>query len=168
MASNSGRSSTSGITSSQGGDHLTPTSHSDRWLQLLLPSAASSRAELTSNYHPATSAVGRSVKLLLAFASTVIPSFSLLEMHDQNCYCLLDMYVYIFRNGAYSSMKKRSVLRCLLSLICLRCGPHRKHRFQQFLHCCVRTLLSDGSSTGAYLHSRCLAMDVSLATLFYL
>jgi hypothetical protein len=54
--------------------------------------------------------VGRSVKLLLAFASTVIPDFSLLEIHDQDFYSLLDMYV--FGNGASSSAKKASVFLC--------------------------------------------------------
>jgi hypothetical protein len=34
--------------------------------------------------------VGRSAKLLLAFCSTVIPGFSLLEIHDQDFYSLLD------------------------------------------------------------------------------
>jgi hypothetical protein len=36
-ASNGGRSSGSGLTSSQGGDHLTPISYSGGWLQLLAP-----------------------------------------------------------------------------------------------------------------------------------
>jgi hypothetical protein len=44
---------------------------------------------------------GRSVKLLLAFASTVIPGLNLLEIHDQDFYSLLDMYV--FQNGASSA-----------------------------------------------------------------
>jgi hypothetical protein len=48
--------------------------------------------------------------LLLAFASTVIPGFSLLEVHDQDFYSLLDMYV--FRNGASSSTKEGSVFLC--------------------------------------------------------
>jgi hypothetical protein len=34
-------------------------------------------------------AVGRSVKFLLAFASTVIRYFSLLEIHDKDSYSLL-------------------------------------------------------------------------------
>jgi hypothetical protein len=49
----------------------------------------------------------RSVKLLLAFASTVIPGFSILEIQDQDFYSLLDMYV--FRNGASSSTKEGSL-----------------------------------------------------------
>jgi hypothetical protein len=54
---------------------------------------------------------GRSVKLLLVFASTVIPGFSLLEIHDQDYfYSLLDMYV--FRNGASSSTKGGSIFLC--------------------------------------------------------
>jgi hypothetical protein len=47
--------------------------------------------------------VGRLVKLLLILASTVIPGFSLLDIHDQDFYSLLDMYV--FRNGASSSTR---------------------------------------------------------------
>jgi hypothetical protein len=47
--SSGGRSSTSGLYSLQGGDRLTPTSYSDRWLRPVLPSADSSRAGLTSN-----------------------------------------------------------------------------------------------------------------------
>jgi hypothetical protein len=39
-----------------------------------------------------------SVKLLLGFASRVIPSFSLLEINNQEFYSLLDMYV--LRNEA--------------------------------------------------------------------
>jgi hypothetical protein len=54
--------------------------------------------------------VGCLVKLLLAFASTVIPGFSLLEIHDQDSYSLLDMFV--FRNGASSSTKEGSVFLC--------------------------------------------------------
>jgi hypothetical protein len=50
------------------------------------------------------------VKLLLDFASTVIPGFSLLEIHDQDFYSLSDMYV--FRNGASSSPKKGPVFLC--------------------------------------------------------
>jgi hypothetical protein len=38
--------------------------------------------------------VSQSVKLMLAFSSTVIPGFSLLEIHDQDFYSLLDMYVF--------------------------------------------------------------------------
>jgi hypothetical protein len=56
-------------------------------------------------------AVGRSVKLLLVFASTSIPGFSLLEIHDHNFYSLLDTYG--FRNGASSySTKEGSVFLC--------------------------------------------------------
>jgi flagellar biosynthesis protein FliR len=51
--------------------------------------------------------VGRSVKLLLALASTFIPGFSLLEIHDQDLFSLLDMHV--FQNGAFSSAKEGSV-----------------------------------------------------------
>jgi hypothetical protein len=47
---------------------------------------------------------GRSVKLLLAFASTVIPGFNLLKIHEQDFYSLLD--VLVFRNGASSSTKE--------------------------------------------------------------
>jgi hypothetical protein len=53
---------------------------------------------------------GRSVKLLLVFASTVILGLNLLEIHDQGFYSLLDTYV--FRNGASSSTKAGSVFLC--------------------------------------------------------
>jgi hypothetical protein len=48
--------------------------------------------------------IGRSVKLLLAFANIAIPGFSLLEIHDQNLYSLLDMHVFL--SGASSSTKE--------------------------------------------------------------
>jgi hypothetical protein len=48
--------------------------------------------------------VGQSVKLLLAFASTVIPRFNLLEIHDQDFYSLLD--IYVFQNVASSSERE--------------------------------------------------------------
>jgi hypothetical protein len=41
-----------------------------------------------------------------------------------------------------------------------RRGPHRKHRLQQFLQCCVHTLLSDGSGIVASVLSLCLAVAV--------
>jgi hypothetical protein len=50
--------------------------------------------------HDWLTSFGRSLKLLLVFASTIIPGFSLLEIHDQDFY-LLDMYV--FKNEASSS-----------------------------------------------------------------
>jgi hypothetical protein len=49
--------------------------------------------------------IGRLVKLLLVFASAVIPVFSLLEIHDQDIYSLLDMRA--FRNGASSAKEDR-------------------------------------------------------------
>jgi hypothetical protein len=49
---------------------------------------------------------GQYVILLLAFASPVIPVFSLLEIHDKDFYSLLDMYV--FRNMASSSTMEGS------------------------------------------------------------
>jgi hypothetical protein len=45
----------------------------------------------------------RSIKLLLAFASTVISGFSVHEIHDQDIVSALDMYV--FQNGASYSTK---------------------------------------------------------------
>jgi hypothetical protein len=44
--------------------------------------------------------IGRSIKLLLVFDSTVIPGFSLLETHDQDFCYVLD--IYVFRNAAWS------------------------------------------------------------------
>jgi hypothetical protein len=55
--------------------------------------------------------VGRSVKLLLVFSS-----FSLLEIHDQDFYSLLDTHV--FRNGASSSKKEGSVFLCRRYVCC--------------------------------------------------
>jgi hypothetical protein len=81
-----------------------PNLYCDWWLQLALPSAETSRAELTHNS-----------KLI-----------------------------------RYTAQR----------------GPHRKHRFKQFLHRCVRTMLIDGSGTAVCLHSHCLAMAVALAPLF--
>jgi hypothetical protein len=52
---------------------------------------------------------GWSVKLLLAYTSTVIPGFRLLENHDQDSYSPLDMYV--FWNGIFISTKEGSVFR---------------------------------------------------------
>jgi hypothetical protein len=43
--------------------------------------------------------------------------------------------------------------------LCPRRWRHRKHRFQHYLHCCVRTFLSDGSAAFPCLHSCCLAVD---------
>jgi hypothetical protein len=48
-----------------------------------------------------------SIELLLASANTDFPGFNLLEIHDQDFYSPLDMYV--FRNGASSSTKEGSV-----------------------------------------------------------
>jgi hypothetical protein len=56
-----------------------------------------------------TWSVGRSVKLLLAFATSVIPGFNFLEIHDQNFCSLLD--IYVFRNGA-SFSAEWSVFLC--------------------------------------------------------
>jgi hypothetical protein len=54
--------------------------------------------------------VGRSVQLLIVFASTVIPGFCLLKIHDQDFYSLLDMKM--FRNGVSPSTEKASVFAC--------------------------------------------------------
>jgi hypothetical protein len=59
--------------------------------------------------------VGQSAKFLLVFASTVIPGFSLLEIHGQDSYSLLDMYV--FRNWV-SSLTRYSLCT----------DPTKKHR----------------------------------------
>jgi hypothetical protein len=60
---------------------------------------------------------GRLFKLLMAFASTVIPGFSLLEIHDQDFYSLL--YMYMFRNWASSSTKEVSVFLCKRYVCCI-------------------------------------------------
>jgi hypothetical protein len=60
--------------------------------------------------------VVRSVKLLLAFDSTVVPGFSLLEIHDQDFSYFLDMHV--FRNGASSSMREGAAYLCRRYVCC--------------------------------------------------
>jgi hypothetical protein len=82
------------------GDYLAP----NPWLQ------ASSHSRLNKL------SVGQAVKLLLAFASTEIPGFSFLEIHDQDFYSLQDMYM--FRNGASSSTKEGSVFLCRRYVSC--------------------------------------------------
>jgi hypothetical protein len=47
VAFNGGRSSASVLTSLQAGDHLTPTSYSDHWLQLVLPQLFAPRLNWT-------------------------------------------------------------------------------------------------------------------------
>jgi hypothetical protein len=54
--------------------------------------------------------VGRSVKLPLVFANIVTSCFTLLEIHDQDIYSLLDLDV--FRHGASSTMKEVLVFPC--------------------------------------------------------
>jgi hypothetical protein len=60
--------------------------------------------------------VRQSVKLLLVFASIVIPGFHLLKIHDKDCYSPLDRYV--FRNGASSSTKEVSMFLCRRYVCC--------------------------------------------------
>jgi hypothetical protein len=60
--------------------------------------------------------VGRSVRLLLCFACTDIPGFSLNEIHDQDFCSLLDMYV--FKIGASSSKREGSVFLCSRYVCC--------------------------------------------------
>jgi hypothetical protein len=56
-----------------------------------------------------------SFKLLLAFTSTIIPGFSVLEIHNQGFYSFLDMHV--FRNWASSSTKQQFVFMQALRLL---------------------------------------------------
>jgi hypothetical protein len=60
--------------------------------------------------------VDRSVKLVLAFVSTVITVFSLLEIHCQAFYSLLDMHV--FRNRAFSLTREGSIFLCSRYICC--------------------------------------------------
>jgi hypothetical protein len=92
-----------------------------------------------NSYKPLHQTFVRSVKLLLVFASTVIPGFGLLEIHDQNFCSLLNMNV--FRNGASSSTKVGSVCLCKRYVCCTvvsaRVYP-RSHGVQATLcHCTV-------------------------------
>jgi hypothetical protein len=58
---------------------------------LVLLLASGSRAGLTCNCQPP---VVLSVEFLLAFASTVIPVFTFLEIHDQDFYSVLDLRIF--------------------------------------------------------------------------
>jgi hypothetical protein len=78
----------------------------------------------------------RSVNQLLAFASTVIPGFSLLYILDQDLCSLLDMYM--FRNRASSLTRSLYVGATFVAVVVVlsmqfRHGPHRKHRPNNFL-----------------------------------
>jgi hypothetical protein len=100
VPSSGGRSSASGLKSLQGGDHLTPTSYSDRWLWPVLPSAASSRAGLTSNCQNLNSAVNFQLvlqsesesDLFYDWRSTVNHCLGAnpLEVHDQRLFLQLN------------------------------------------------------------------------------
>jgi hypothetical protein len=48
--------------------------------------------------------LGRSVKLVLAFASTVIPVFGLLEVHDQGFYSLSQSQSYVTTDRQSASL----------------------------------------------------------------
>jgi hypothetical protein len=79
-----------------------------------------------------------SVKLLLVFPSTVIPGFSLLEIHEQDFYSLLD--VYVFRNGSFSSTKEglvsfRVSLRLTFNRQSIRLGARSLDDHDQSFFC---------------------------------
>jgi hypothetical protein len=84
--------------------------------------------------------VGLLVKLPLAFASTVIPGFSLLKIHDKDLYYCLHMHV--FQMGAYFLMKEVLVFLC-------RCHVHY-------------TLVS------AWAYQRCHGILVTMNSVHYL
>jgi hypothetical protein len=91
--------------------------------------------------------LGRSVKLLLDFASKVIPGFSLVEIHDQDFYSILD--IYVFQNLASSSSSEQSVFLCRRYVCCTivlaRVYPHC-HGIQitmDSVHPCHWTILSN-------------------------
>jgi hypothetical protein len=65
----------------------------------------------------------------MAFASTVIPAFSLFEIHDQDFCSLVEMYV--FRNWASSSMKEGSVLKYLYYLSVSRATYIKRQPFDK-------------------------------------
>lgn len=70
-----------------------------------------SQLNLTLSSQPMISQlVSLSVKLLLVFTSTVIPGFSVIEIHDEDFYSLLESYM--LRNGASSLKKEGSVFLC--------------------------------------------------------
>jgi hypothetical protein len=87
------------MTCSQADSHRTPTSSSSDWLN---------------------SQVSQSVKLLLAFTSAVISGFSLLEVHDQDFYSLLDMYMFQKELSSHTG-----IFLCVVSMDCIEnTAPH--------------------------------------------
>jgi hypothetical protein len=97
-----------------------------------------------------TRSVGRLVKLLMVFASTVISGFSLLEIRDQEFYSLLHMYVS--RNGASSSTKEESAVLCRRYVCCTvvsaRVYPtvtasRSVRTLCTFCHCTILTFIQD-------------------------
>jgi hypothetical protein len=78
-------------------------SGSFRWFQIFnsVPSPTS-RYDFLLMTFPSVQSVGR-LDLLVVIASTVIPGISLLEIHDQDLYFCLDMYM--FRSRAASSTR---------------------------------------------------------------
>jgi hypothetical protein len=86
-------------------------------MSVLPGNSLTTNSNVNSQLITATAWLGRLVKLLLAFASAVIPGFSLLKIHDQEGFCsLLDMYV--FRNGASSLSREGSVFLCRHYVCC--------------------------------------------------
>jgi hypothetical protein len=77
-----------------------PSYYPRKWVLFSLP--PTTRRATVEVFEPSLvgRSVGRYVKLLMAFASTIILGFALLEVHDQDFYFLLGMYV--FRNGSSS------------------------------------------------------------------
>jgi hypothetical protein len=69
-----------------------------------------------SSVSPGFAKAVRLVELLLAFASTVISGFSFVEIHDEDFYSLLDMYM--FGNAATSWTREVSVFLCRRYVCC--------------------------------------------------
>jgi hypothetical protein len=97
------------ISQELGGPAITP----DTWFHFVASyDSQGYGGGIRTSLHVGFKRFGRSVKLLLDLASSVIPVFSLLDIHDEDFYSLLD--VYVFRNGVSSSTKEGSVFlrRC--------------------------------------------------------
>jgi hypothetical protein len=94
------------------------------------------------------------LQLLLAFARTVILGSESQIRHSPK------LPIFISPRNRVAQLYPQAlgslcVAHQLVLFIQPRCGPHRKHRFQQLLHCCV-------------FHNRYVGMAVSLAPQFLL
>jgi hypothetical protein len=103
--------------------------------------------------------MSRIYPVLLAFASTVIPLFSLLDIHDQDFYPLLD--IYVFRNVAFFMTKEGSVFLCRRYDLSAVDSPLV---YQRFSFSCSLYSLGTGSVENVVSNISSLAMCLNVST----